>query len=68
MSQPRRDTLLVDVAADRVAAFDASDFVIESPIKTVTTPIAAVTPGARQSQFPRIPLAVKARHTAAMAA
>jgi 2-dehydropantoate 2-reductase len=57
------DVLLVDSAADHVAAMNAQGLTIEGPIAQFTVPVRAVTPDQVEGRFGRVLLCVKAHHT-----
>ena len=65
LARAGHDVLLVDSAADHVAAMQAGGLAIEGPIETFDVPVPAVTPDAVEGEFDRILLAVKAHHTEA---
>lgn len=58
-----RDVLLVDAAADHVAAMNAGGLTVESREGAWTVPVRAVTPGALPGGLELVLLAVKAQHT-----
>ena len=57
------DVLLVDAAADHVAAIEATGLRIEGPIEEFAVAARAVTPERLEGRFSRILLCVKAHHT-----
>jgi 2-dehydropantoate 2-reductase len=59
------DVLLVDQAADHVAAMQGGGLTIVGPDGAWTVPVRAVTPGALPGALDLVLLAVKAQHTAA---
>jgi 2-dehydropantoate 2-reductase len=59
------DVLLVDQAADHVAAMQCGGLTIMTPDGVWTVPVRAVTPGALPATFDLVLLAVKAQHTTA---
>ncbi len=65
LARAGHDILLVDSAADHVAAMQRHGLAIEGPIETFTTPVHAATPDQVEGRFDRILLAVKAHHTEA---
>src|SRR5690349_5905906 len=60
--------VLVDSAAEHVAAIEAHGLAIEGPIAAFTQRAAAFTPDRLRGRFRRTVLCVKAQHTAAAAA
>ncbi len=59
------DVLLVDQAADHVAAMQSGGLAIVTPDGAWTVPVRAVTPGGLPATLDLVLLAVKAQHTAA---
>src|SRR3712207_8923407 len=59
------DVLLVDEAADHVAAMNRDGLSIEGPVEEFRQPVRAATPDEVEGIFQRIVLAVKAHHTEA---
>jgi 2-dehydropantoate 2-reductase len=59
------DVVLVDSAADHVAAMQSRGLAIEGPIEQFTIPVPAFTPETIVGRFARILLCVKAHHTEA---
>lgn len=59
-----QDVLLVDSAADHVAAMQQDGLAIEGPIEQFAVPVRAVTPEQVEGRYDRILLCVKAHHTA----
>lgn len=62
------EVLLVDVAAEHVAACRTTGLGIDGPVDRFTVKVPAVTPDEVEGQFARIVLAVKAQDTAAAVA
>lgn len=65
LARAGQDVLLVDSAADHVAAMLKHGLAIEGPIETFTTKVRAATPEHVEGRFGRILLCVKAHHTEA---
>ncbi len=65
LARAGEDVLLVDTAADHVAAMRAEGLAIEGPIETFTVPVHAALPAEVSGRFARILLCVKAHHTEA---
>lgn len=63
-----REVLLVDVAAEHVAACRESGLHIEGPVDSFSLKMDAVTPEELTGRFSRVVLAVKAHHTPAAVA
>ena len=65
LTRAGHDVLLVDQAADHVAAMNAAGLTIAAPDGAWTTPVRAVTPDATPRALDLVLLAVKAQHTPA---
>ena len=65
LARAGHDTLLVDQAADHVAAMNAGGLTIATPDGAWTVPVRAVTPDGVPDALDLVLLAVKAQHTAA---
>jgi 2-dehydropantoate 2-reductase len=63
LARAGHDTLLVDQAADHVAAMNAGGLTIATPDGAWTVPVRAVTPDAVPDGLDLVLLAVKAQHT-----
>ncbi len=63
LARAGHDVLLVDSAAEHVAAINSYGLLIDGPIETFTQQVKAVTPGDVAGRFSRIMLCVKAHHT-----
>ena len=63
LARAGEDVLLVDIAADHVAAMNRSGLAIEGPVEQFIQPVRAATPADVSGQFRRVILAVKAHHT-----
>jgi 2-dehydropantoate 2-reductase len=64
LARAGHDVLLVDAAADHVAAMNASGLTIEAPEGGFAVPVRAVTPDRVPAGLALVLLAVKAHHTA----
>lgn len=64
LARAGHDVLLVDQAADHVAAVNAGGVTVVMPEGAWTAPMRAVTPGALPARLDLVLLAVKAHHTA----
>ena len=64
LARAGEDVLLVDSAADHVAAIEAEGLAIEGPIEAFQVAMRATTPQGLAGTFRRILLCVKAQHTA----
>jgi 2-dehydropantoate 2-reductase len=65
LARAGEDVLLVDSAADHVAAMRSTGLTIEGPIEQFTLPVRAALPEQVEGRFSRILLCVKAHHTEA---
>ena len=65
LTRAGHDVLLVDQAADHVAAMNGSGLAIETPDGVWTAPVRAVTPDGMPATLDLVLLAVKAQNTAA---
>ncbi len=67
LARAGQPVVMVDSAAEHVAAMREQGLTIEGPLVTFTQPVTAVTPDELHGRFGRILLCVKAHHTEAAA-
>ncbi len=67
LARAGKNPLLVDAAADHIAAMNAKGLKITGPIEDYATPVRAASPDQVRGPLRRVMLAVKSQHTAAAA-
>ena len=65
LARAGKNPLLVDAAADHIAAMNARGLKITGPIEDYATPVRAASPDQVRGPLRRVMLAVKSQHTAA---